>query len=127
MVEAGGSPLTDQAPQPPPPQYPPQQPAYQQPPYGQPGYTYQAAPSPHGASIASLICGVCGLLFGWIPIVGIIGLGAAIAAIVTGIIGLQHPNGRGLAIAGIICGALTVGLWVIGMVALVALASYHGG
>ncbi len=119
--------MTDQ---PPPGQPPPQQPQYQPPPpvYPQPPYAYQPAPSAPGVSIASLACGIGGLLFGWIPFVGIIGLFAAIAAVVTGILGLQKPTGHGFAIAGIICGALMILIWCVGLViAVVALASYHGG
>jgi hypothetical protein len=121
--------LTDQPPQQP---LPPQQPQYQQPPPGYPpppyAYAYQPPPSAPGVSIASLACGIGGLLFGWIPFVGIIGLFAAIAAVVTGILGLQRPHGRGFAIAGIICGALTIMIWCIGLVfIIVAAANYHGG
>ena len=82
----------------------------------------------NGLAVASLVVGICSLLFGVIDIV----LGPL--ALVFGIIGLQRANrgakGRGLAIAGIVLGAIGT---LFGILAIVALAanggsfSYHVG
>lgn len=59
---------------------------------------------PQGYSIASLVCGILGLLCcccGWI------GLVISVAGIVLGIIALnKNCEGRGMAIAGIVCGGI---------------------
>jgi hypothetical protein len=102
----------------------PGQPQYGQPPYGQQpygqSYPYQAAPSAHGASIAALILGLVGILFCWVPVVG---FGCQIAAVITGIVGMQHQNGRGMAIAGLVMGVIMLVLEVVGIVILFAAAS----
>lgn len=59
---------------------------------------------PQGYSIASLVCGILGLLCcccGWI------GLVISVAGIILGIISLnKNCEGRGMAIAGIVCGGI---------------------
>jgi hypothetical protein len=103
-----------------PPQQPYGQPQYGQPPPGQPPYGqqygqypqqpyYQPAPSAHGASVASLVLGICGVVFCWIPVIGFF---LQIAALITGIIGAQHPNGKGMAIAGLVMGAIMLVLGI---------------
>ena len=108
------------------------QPGYGQPGYAQPGYDQNAAgpygypqagygavgygapvgvPGTNGMSIAALVCGLTGFLCGI----------TAILAIIFGFIGLSQTkqrgqNGRGMAIAGIILGAL----WVVAVIVLVA-------
>jgi hypothetical protein len=78
--------------------------------------SYPIAQPASGAAIASLVCGILGLLTGWIPFVGVVGLVLGIVAVVTGIIGVRRTNGRGMAIAGLVCGSLgaifMVGYWV---------------
>ena len=113
-------------PPPPPPYGQPQygqpqygQPQYGQPPYGQP-YPYAPAPSPHGASVAALILGLVGIVFCWLPLVGWI---CQIAAVITGIIGMQQPNGRGMAIAGLVMGAIMLVLELVLVVIVIAAAS----
>lgn len=107
-----------------------QQPNYGQPPafgqapgygqvpgYGQPGWGQFGPVQPVGANgmaIASLICGICGFLCG----TGILG-------VVFGFVGLSQmkrtgQRGRGMAIAGIICGAV----WI--LLTVVFLVSGHG-
>ena len=79
-------------------------PNYQQPPYGgQPGYGMPPVKKGNGLAVASLVCGLVGLL-----LFGVI-LGPL--AIIFGAIGLGHANknegvGKGLAIAGLILGCL---------------------
>jgi hypothetical protein len=103
-----------------PPQTPPQMQTF-----GASAYPIQEAAS--GVSIASLVCGIIGVLVGWIPIVGFIGLVLGIVAVATGIMGLQRPNGRGMAIAGLICGAVVIFLWVaVTIFLIVAAATVHG-
>ena len=64
-------------------------------------------PPAAGVSIASLVCGIGrGCWTTWIPVVGFIGLICGIAGLITGIIGAQRPNGRPMAIIGIVCSAL---------------------
>lgn len=92
--------------------------------FGASPYPIQQAAS--GVSIASLVCGIIGVVIGWIPIVGFIGLVLAIVAVATGIMGLQRPNGRGMAIAGLICGAVVIFLWIgFTIFLIVAAATYH--
>jgi prepilin-type processing-associated H-X9-DG protein len=79
-----------------------QQAAWVQPSYGGPMVT----PPSSGLAIASLICG---LLF-FIPVI------PAILAIVFGIVGINQTKsgragGRGLAIAGLVCGAVSLFFW----------------
>jgi Domain of unknown function (DUF4190) len=103
-----GPPPATPYPQPYPPAYPP---PYGQPyiqPYG-PGY---AAPTTNGMAVASLVCGIVGLV-GWLGC--FFGAVASIPGLVLGIVGLQQVNrsngmqkGRGLAIAGIVTSALAI-------------------
>jgi Na+/H+-dicarboxylate symporter len=58
---------------------------------------------------ASLVLGIVGVLF--IPFIGILGAGSAVAAVICGIISLNQQKrtgqtGRGMAIAGIVLGFL---------------------
>ncbi|NLA36472.1 MAG: DUF4190 domain-containing protein [Actinobacteria bacterium] len=80
----------------------------------------QAAPGSSGVAIAALICGLIGLCAGLIPILGYLGVPLMLAGIICGIIGLSKTkagqSGRGLAIAGIVTGALglvAVVLWTV--------------
>jgi hypothetical protein len=104
----------------------------QYPQYGQPGpyqQQYPSAPPPgyggyprprgaNGLAIAALVCGIIGLFF--LSIV----LGPL--ALIFGIIGLRRANagasGRGMAIAGIVLGAIDIVLYVIAL----AYLSSHG-
>lgn len=77
----------------------------------------------NGPAIAALVCGVLGLVFFLVPVLGLL---LAVVALVLGIVGLRRTRdpataGRGLAIAGIVTGALgtLIGLWwLIGLVGL---------
>ncbi|MCL5967089.1 MAG: hypothetical protein M1516_00305 [Firmicutes bacterium] len=62
-----------------------------------------------GWSILSALSGVLGFVLSWIPIIGIaFGDILGLVAIVAGIVGLLRPGARGLAIVGIVLGAITV-------------------
>lgn len=103
---------------------PPQQPLYQQP-YGQPSggqwqggqqQPYAPPQQPHpakparGMSVASMVCGICAVVFlAWLPL----SIPCAIVALVLGIIA-KNKNGRdGMAVAGIVLGAVAVFLGVV--------------
>ncbi len=116
----------------------PQQPTYdpmtygqQQPVYAQPTYGQVVPKKWNVCAILSLVFGILGFL---LPFVGFL---SAIAGVVLGILGLvqikKNPtlSGRGLAIAGIICGGvallLALVLWIIALQAarLVSSAGHH--
>jgi hypothetical protein len=119
------------APPPPPPgDYPP--PPGEPPPPGsggqfQPQYQQSGAgPSPTNAlAIASLVLGILALPSIFTVIFGVL---LGIAAIVTGILGLQKApqmqgSGRGLAITGIVLGAIALLLSILAVVGLFAIGS----
>ena len=90
-----------------------QQPQYNQAPYGAQPYNqnnfgqpvtavvYDAVPDKiSGVAVASLVCGILGLIFFWIPGVD---LGLCLAGLICGIIAIVRGlSGKGLAIAGLI-------------------------
>jgi hypothetical protein len=80
--------------------------------------TFGASPTPippptSNPAMTSFACGVIAILIGWVPVIGLIGMVLAIVALVTGIIAVRRPNGRGYAIAGIVCAALVILPWII--------------
>ena len=101
---------------------PPAPPTYQQPTapaYGapQPAYYAPAGPKNDGMSIAALVCGISGLAT--LVLCGI-GIVPAILGVIFGIIGKKKVEesggalqGRGMALAGAICGAVAIGLFLI--------------
>jgi len=97
--------------------YPPAPPAFQAP-GAPPAYNLQATgPKNDGMSIAGLVCGISGLAT--LVLCGI-GLIPAILGVVFGIIGMKKVDasggalkGRGMALAGAICGAVAIGLFVL--------------
>lgn len=108
---------------PPPPGYPPQ--GYPQMPYGVPqgAPTYAVAqPQTSGLAITSLIFGILGLCTGL----------AGIVAVITGHMALSRirssngsVTGRGLAIAGLVLGYISVAFVVL-FIILIATSSLHG-
>ncbi len=103
--------------------YPPAPPAPPAPPvYGAPQQAYYApvGPKNDGMSIAGLVCGISGLAT--LVLCGI-GLIPAILGVVFGVIGMKKVDasngslqGRGMALAGAICGAVAIGLFVLYMI-----------
>jgi hypothetical protein len=98
-------------------------------------------PTPYSASVAgpkqtlsltSFILGLAGLLFGWIPFVGIIGFLAAIGAVVTGYMAkAREPQApRWMWLVGIIAGFVAIAIGIIVLVVfiigIVALGSLGG-
>ena len=79
-----------------------------------PGYGNQT--STNGMSIAALVCGLCGFIYG-VP---------AILGIIFGFVSLSQikqrgQSGRGMALAGIIVGALWLVLFIILIIAVIAI------
>lgn len=68
---------------------------------------------------AALVCGLIGVVLAWIPFVVVAGFVLAVLAIAFGVQGLRRANagepGRGKSIAGLVLGAVGVGLSVIGV------------
>ena len=77
----------------------PVQPVYQQPAYQQPIYQQPVGGGSKALAIAALILGICGLVFCWIPIFGML---IAIAGLILGILSLKNPNGKGMGITGFV-------------------------
>ena len=108
--------------QPPTPPAPPAPPTFQAP--GAPqAYNAPAGPKNDGLSIAALVCGISGLAT--LVLCGI-GIVPAILGVVFGIIGKKKVEqsggalqGRGMALAGAICGAVAIGLFLIWLVLLI--------
>lgn len=69
-----------------------------------------------GMSVTAMILGIVGLVFVWAPFIGFI---CSILGIIFGGVGIsqtkKNPNlsGRGMAIAGLVCGILGIVIWVI--------------
>jgi hypothetical protein len=102
------------------PQQPPAPPGFGAP---QPAYNAPAGPKNDGMSIAALVCGISGLAT--LVLCGI-GIVPAILGVVFGIIGKKKVEqsggalqGRGMALAGAICGAVAIGLFLIWLVLVV--------
>jgi hypothetical protein len=110
-------------PQPPPP------PAWGASPYGQapsgPMGTAQTTPS-NGMAIAALVLGIGSLLFALIPFVGFASVPFAIGAVVLGVIGLgksrEIGQGKGLAIGGLVTGALALAVSVLYVLLFIVIA-----
>ena len=100
---------------PPPPSYgeqSPGQPQYQQQPYQQP-YAAAQSSGTNGAAVAALITGIIALLLSWIPAINILGFLLAIVAIVTGFIGMKKANAPGGSGKGLAIGGLVTGILAI--------------
>jgi hypothetical protein len=82
---------------------------------------YPARPT-NGLGVAAMVLGIVGFLILWIPFIGYIGLVCGVLALILGIVGTatarRRGAGVGMAITGIILGALTVVLAIAGLVAL---------
>ena len=77
----------------------PVQPVYQQPAYHQPIYQQPAAGGSKALAITALILGICGLVFCWIPVFGLL---IAVAGLIVGIFALKNTNGKGMGITGFV-------------------------
>lgn len=113
--------MTDQ----PPPRHPPREPG----PYDRGGGQFPYPPAPiyqlprqptNGVATAGGVCGIVGAAISWIPLINIATLALSIVAVALGGIGLARatryardghgPIGRGMAITGIVIGAVGLAL-----------------
>lgn len=97
------------------------------PPATAPGQVFSAVPvhvsvppKTSGMAIGSLVCGILGILTGWIPVVGVSGWALAIVAIALGIAAVGQINrspahfaGKGMAVTGIVLGSVTIGFAIL--------------
>ena len=87
--------------------------------YGEPEMNQPTKGTGKGAGIASLICGIIALVGccgAWY-----VGIPCGIAAVICGIIQCKKKQSKGLAIAGIICGAIGIVLSIVILIAVVVL------
>ena len=74
-------------------------------------------------AIASLVLGICSLVFLFIPFVGWIGVILGIVGIVLGVLGRKDPEKKGMATAGMVCSIVAVALCLITWLACAACVS----
>lgn len=81
-------------------------PTYSQP-TGQPFAPYTGAPAPQkragGLAVSALVVGIAAFVFGWAPVFGAI---VGIVAIVLGVLALRKQQSKGMAITGLVLGAV---------------------
>lgn len=85
----------------------------------------------NGLGVASMVCGICAVAIGWIPFLGLLGIPAAIVALVLGIVALRRARAaaerpaagarRGFALTGVITGAAGLAAAALGIVLTVVL------
>ena len=80
---------------------------------------------PSGNSIAGMVCGICSIVFSWVPVVGLV---LSIVGIIFGNKGMKAANegtgsGKGMGIAGLVTGIIDLvfsGLytywWIVAMI-----------
>ena len=63
--------------------------------------------------IAALVLGIVGLILSLVPCLGMYALPLTLLAVILGALGMKVPAGRGLAIAGMVCGIIgtSVAAW----------------
>lgn len=88
----------------------------------QPQQSYPAQPN-NGLAVASLVLGVVGLVFAFIPIVGVIAWPCVILGIIFGGIGMSKANEtpgspKGMAVAGLTCSLVGLVICFIWLIAL---------
>lgn len=74
----------------------------------EPAPVTNTVPKTNGMAVASMVVGIISLFLSWIPIIGLIGFIGGIVAIILGIIALKKTVSKGLSIAGIVTGAISV-------------------
>lgn len=75
----------------------------------------------NGLGVASMVCGICAVAIGWIPFLGLLGIPAAIVALVLGIVALRRTRAaagprRGFALTGVITGGVGLAAAALGIV-----------
>lgn len=91
--------------------------------FNQGGYVQ---PQGNGLAVASLVLGILSILFVWIPFIGLVSWILAPIGLVLGLVALNKPFGRGMAIAGSVCSGIGL-LGCIGWVVLIGAAAAAGG
>ncbi|WP_143229598.1 hypothetical protein [Actinophytocola xanthii] len=89
------------------------------PPQGQPYPVYQAAPS-NGMGVTALVLGIVGLVFSFIPLIGVIAWPLTVLGVIFGGVGISNAGKtpgmpKGPAVAGLVCslvGLLVCIIWV---------------
>ena len=79
----------------------------------------------NGLAVASLVLGILSILFVWIPFIGLVSWILAPIGLVLGLVALNKPFGKGMAIAGSICSGIGL-LGCIGWVVLIGAAAAAG-
>ena len=79
----------------------------------------------NGLAVASLVLGILSILFVWIPFIGLVSWILAPIGLVLGLVALNKPFGKGMAIAGSICSGIGL-LGCIGWVVLIGVAAAAG-
>ena len=83
-----------------------------------------AAPQKNGLAVAGLVLGILALVFDWIPLINVLAWPLAILALIFGIIGvIGNKPKKGMAIAAIILGGLSIAGYFIAYALLFAAAS----
>lgn len=81
-----------------------------------------------GMAIAALVCGILGIIGGFIPGVSYFTLVLAIVGIVLGVIARKKGGeGKGMATAGMVCGIVGVSLTVLAIICVACTAAAIGG
>lgn len=109
----------------PPPPNPYSPPSY---PYGAPPYPYVQAPPTNGLAISSLVIGIVAIVFCWVPIFDVV---LSVPAFILGILGVSKANqtggsGKGLAISGIVLGAIATAVTLLVIVLYLAFRPMYG-
>ena len=108
------------------PQQPQYQQPYQQPPYQQPGYP-QAPKQSNPMAIGALVCGIIGVIFCWFGWFSFVALVLSVIGIILGAKGMQVAkttnSGKGLAIAGLVCGIVGTALSLIAVICYICVLS----
>jgi hypothetical protein len=85
-----------------------------------------SAPPTNGLAVAALVLGILALFFFWIPFLGWI---PALIGLVLGLVALQRPEGRGMAVGGVVCSAIALAIkiwfWVMVIGAFGAFHAFH--
>lgn len=107
------------------PQQPYQQPQYQQP-YQQPGYP-QTPKASNPMAVGALVCGIIGVVFCWFGWFSFVALVLSVVGIILGAKGMQVSkttnSGKGLAIAGLVCGIVGTAFSLIAVICYLCLVS----
>ena len=79
----------------------------------------------NGIAVAAMVCGIVSVVLGWVPVLFAVGAVLAVLAIIFGIVGLRRARRsgrrRGLAITGLVTGAVGVPMAVVGLVLTIVL------